>query len=46
MRNPLGFVNIHSVAKYQKLEGGLLETLKNFRKKTPSAEKKSKIGTL
>ena len=45
-RDPLGFINIHSVAKYQKLEGGdSFETLKNFRKKiSHSAEKKLKGG--
>ena len=32
--DPLGFINIHSVAKYQKTRrGDSFETLKNFRKK-------------
>ena len=30
---PSGFINIHSIAKYQKLEGGPLGTSKKFRKK-------------
>ena len=33
-RNPLGFSNIHSVAKHQKNAGGTLEE-KKFRKKIP-----------
>ena len=46
-RDPLGFINIYSVAKYQKtLKGDSFETLKNFRKKSHNAEKKSKGGTL
>ena len=37
---PLGFVNIHSVAKYQKTRrGDSFETSKIFRKKSHSAEK-------
>ena len=33
--DPSGFINIHSVAKYQKnSKGGPLGTLKNFRKKS------------
>ena len=42
--DPLGFINIHSVAKYQKTRrGDSFETLKNFRKKiSHSAEKKLK----
>ena len=43
---PFGFFNIHSVAKSQKNEGGPLETLVNFGKKSHSAEKKSKGGTI
>ena len=32
--DPLGFINIYSVAKYQKTQkGDSFETLKNFRKK-------------
>ena len=42
---PLGFINIYSVAKYQKTrKGDSFETLKNFRKKSHNAEKKSKGG--
>ena len=42
---PLGFINILSVAKYQNTRrGDSFETLKNFRKKSHSAEKKSKEG--
>ena len=38
--DPLGFINIYSVAKYQKTrKGDSFETLKNFRKKSHSAEK-------
>ena len=45
--DPLGFINIHSVGKYQKTRrGDSFETLKNFRKKIRSAEKKLKGGTL
>ena len=39
--DPLGFFNIHSVAKHQKIEGG-----KKFPKKSRSAEKKLKGGAL
>ena len=44
-RNPLGFSNIHSVAKHQKNAGGTLCGKKKIRKKNPkkmsrSAEKK------
>ena len=47
-RNPLGFSNIHSVAKHQKNAGGPFEQ-KKFRKKirkkmSRSAEKKLKGG--
>ena len=31
---PLGTFNIHFVAKYQKIEGGTLETLEIIRKKS------------
>ena len=41
-KNPLGFFNIHSVAKYQKKLEDHLETLKIFRKKSHNAERKSK----
>ena len=45
--DPLGFINIYSVAKYQKTRNGdSFETFKNFRKKSHNAEKKSKGGTL
>ena len=45
--DPLGFINIYSVAKYQKTQkGDFFETLKNFPKKSHNAEKKSKGGTL
>ena len=39
--DPLGFINIHSIAKYQKkLKGGtLLRNKKYFSKKSHSAEK-------
>ena len=48
--DPLGFSNIHSVAKHQKNAGGPFEE-KKFRKKNPkkisrSAEKNWKGGTL
>ena len=43
--DPLGFINIHSVAKYQKTRrGDSFQTLKNFRKKFRSAEKKIERG--
>ena len=42
--DPSGFITIYSVAKYQKARGGAFETLKNFRKKPHSSEKKSKRG--
>ena len=36
----MGFINIYSVAKYQKTrKGDSFETLKNFRKKSHNAEK-------
>ena len=38
--DPLGFINIYSVAKCQKTrKGNSFETLKNFRKKSHNAEK-------
>ena len=38
--DPLGFINIYSVAKYQKTpKGDSFDTLKNFRKKSQNAEK-------
>ena len=40
--NPLGFFNIHSVAKLQKIEGGTLGNF--FRKKSRNVEKKLKGG--
>ena len=45
--DPLGFINIYSVAKYHKTrKGDSFEALKNLRKKLHSAEKKIKRGTL
>ena len=45
--DPLGFINIYSVAKYQKnRKGDSFETLKNFRKKTHSAEKNERRDPL
>ena len=49
-RNPLGFSNIHSVAKHQKMQGRPFEE-KKFRKKIPKknvsqCRKKLKGGTL
>ena len=46
-RNPLGFSNIHSVAKHQKMQGGPLrkKNSKKIRKKmSRSAEKKNRKG--
>ena len=41
-RDPLGFSNIYSVAKYQKTrKGDSFETLKNFRKRVAQCRKKS-----
>ena len=37
--NPLVFLNIQFVAKYQKNKRNVLQTLKKFRKKSNSAEK-------
>ena len=42
--DPLGFINIYSVAKYQKTrKGDSFETLKNFRKKSHNSEQKSNL---
>ena len=42
---PLGFINIYSVAKYQKTrKGDSFETLKNFRKKSRTMPKKNRKG--
>ena len=44
MGDPLGFINIYSVAKYQKTrKGDSFETLKNFRKKSHNAEKSNPL---
>ena len=43
--DPLGFINIHFVAKYQKTRrGDYFETLKNFRKKFRTVPKKIERG--
>ena len=45
MGDALGFINIYSVAKYQKTrKGDSFETLKSFRKKVAQRRKKSKGG--
>ena len=44
--DPLGFFNIHSVAKHQKNAGGPFGEKFFFEKKSRSAEKKTKGGTL
>ena len=45
--DPLGFINIYSVAKYEKTRRGYpFETLKIFRIKIAQCQKKSKGGTL
>ena len=45
MGDPLGFINIHSVAKYQKTRrGDSFETSKNFRKKFRTVPKKIERG--
>ena len=46
MRNPLGFSNIHSVAKHQKKQGDPLrkKNRKKFRKKCLAVPKKLKGG--
>ena len=42
---PLGFINIYSVAKYQKTrKGDSFQTLKNFRKKVAKCRKKNRKG--
>ena len=42
--DPLGFINIYSVAKYQKTrKGDSFETLKNFRKKVTQCRKKIEV---
>ena len=41
--NSFGFINIHCVAKYQKLEGGTFRDMnKNFEENSHSAEKNRK----
>ena len=43
--DPLGFINIYSVAKYQETrKGDSFETLKNFRKKVAQCRKKIERG--
>ena len=43
--DPLGFINIHFVAKYQKTRrGDSFETLKNFRKNFAQSRKKIERG--
>ena len=43
--DPLGFINIYSVAKYQKTrKGDSFETLKNFLKKVAQCRKKIERG--
>ena len=43
--DPLGFINIYSVAKYKKTQkGDSFETLKNFRKKRRTMPKKIERG--
>ena len=37
---PLGFFNIHSGAKHQKIEGGPFEDFKKFRKKVSQSRKR------
>ena len=39
---PLGFFNIHSVAKHQKIEGGPFEDFKKFRKNSLTKPKKGR----
>ena len=42
--DPLGFINMYSVANYQKTrKGDSFETSKNFRKKSHNAERKSNL---
>ena len=45
-RNPLGFSNIHSVAKHQKNAGGTLRGKKILKKNVSQCRKKLKGGTL
>ena len=43
--DPLGFINIYSVAKYQKnSQKDSFETLKNFREKSRTMPKKNRKG--
>ena len=43
--DPLGFINIYSVAKYRKTrKGDSFETLKNFHKKVAQCRKKIERG--
>ena len=43
--DPLGFINIYSVAKYQKTrKGDSFETLKDFRKKSRTMPEKNRKG--
>ena len=45
--DPLGLINIYSVAKYQKTrKGDSFETLKNFRKKVAQCQKNRTGGAL
>ena len=50
MGDPLGFLNIHSVAKYQKIDGGTLGVIKKISEKiekfqqSHSAEKRRKVS--
>ena len=45
--DPLGFINIYSVAKYQKpRKGDSFETIKNFEKKVAQCRKKIERGDL
>ena len=44
-RNPLGFSNIHSVAKHQKNAGGPFEGKKISKKNVSQCRKKLKGGT-
>ena len=44
-RDPLGFINIYSVTKYQETrKGDSFETLKNFQKKSRTMPKKIERG--
>ena len=45
--DPLRFNNMHSVAKYQKIEGGPFDAIKQFSKKSlPNKIKNTKGGSL